>query len=91
MARIEPEGAEQPGRSWIYRVHYNDSADGSQGFGYFSALREAEKALREWRRDAPETRGPEAADIDKRPAPRTKGEVLDMLHQWATHADNGPS
>lgn len=71
----------------IYRVNFLDSADGSQGFAFFTTRREADQALLKWQADCPEMRG--AADIEARQTPRTRRDVLALLEDWATHADNG--
>lgn len=70
----------------IYRVHYNDDADGSAGFAYFTVKREAENAARAWHNESPETR---LVEIEAEKTPKTRKAVVNLLRLWGSHSDNG--
>jgi hypothetical protein len=71
--------------SQVYRNHYRDGHGESQGYEYFSARRDAERAERKFLRDDPGG----AVEREELVFPLTKGGVIDMMNQYASHADNG--
>jgi hypothetical protein len=68
----------------IYRVSFADQYGEHQGFGYYGSKAEANQEIREHVRQ-----GGEAHIHEARPTPKTKQEVLDLLHRWGMHNDNG--
>ncbi len=73
----------------IYRVHYNSGIDGSQGYEYFSSIKEAVKAVEKYN-DDPEYVGHfRDAYIVKIPTPKTKKEMIRVLNTFGSHANNG--
>lgn len=71
----------------IYRVSFDDDADGNHGYDYVSSLQQAQKLLKDWQKDAPEMRT--HASIDKHLTPRSQSGIIRLLQQWGSHADNG--
>jgi hypothetical protein len=71
----------------IYRVHFYDEADGSQGFAYHTNRRDADRVLAAWKADAPDMRT--AAAVEAIETPRNKAGWLALLRQFGSHADNG--
>jgi len=74
-------------REMIYRVHYYDTYEGSDGYEFFSNKREAEQSLKGWMKEH-DTGGMPFIFCGYH-TPKTKEEVIEMLNQWASHADNG--
>jgi hypothetical protein len=74
----------------IYRVHYFDACDGSQGFSYHGSRRDAEQARAEYLRHLrPEDRHFAEIEIDALKTPKTKAQIIRLLSQVASHNDNG--
>lgn len=74
----------------IYRVHWWDDCDASQGFDFFGSEKEAKKAIAEHRRKLTKRdRALFSPTIDSFDTPKTKAEVLRLLAVVAVHPDNG--
>ena len=65
----------------FYRLHHYDTAEGSQGFEFFTSKQEAAEACRACAFD-----GNEIEVIEIEP---TKAGILKALRQFAQHPDNG--
>ena len=68
----------------IYRVEFVDTANGSQGFGYYDSKIEAEKNIQEFE---------EANDGETTlviiEMKNTKDAILRVLNEYGSHPDNG--
>jgi len=69
----------------IYRLHFYDVAGSSHGFAFFSSKAVADRRCRAWNR---EEEGREAS-VSCVEFVCSKGGVLSLLGQIASHADNG--
>jgi len=67
----------------IYRVSYRDGYDEHIRYEYFTTKAAAEKA------DKANKGNQTRDDIEEAEIPLTKKGVMQLLRQWASHADNG--
>jgi hypothetical protein len=71
----------------IYRLSiWRDSAE-HDSYEFFSSLAAAKRRCAELIREDGYER--DELEIDHRPTPKGKKQVLDLLYYWASHADNG--
>ena len=73
----------------IYRVAYYAEHGSSCGFEWFSNLKRANKAAREWREVHKDVDDSVEAKISRYDFTRTTESVLTLLNKVADHADNG--
>lgn len=74
----------------IYRLDKRGEAGVSFGFEYFTTIKEARKACRDWMGDDEESIcNAEGTDIVAIEVTPTKPGIMRVLKQWATHPDNG--
>lgn len=73
----------------IYRVAFYTQQDSSQGFEFHSSKVEAQKALNKFRKEQGDDYDEERSCVDPIITKITKGEMLDLLNQFASHPDNG--
>jgi hypothetical protein len=71
----------------IYRVHYWDGCESSQGYEYFGDEKTAARAKNKYNNEAGYK--DREAIIDLHETPKTKQEMLQLLNMWAGHANNG--
>lgn len=73
---------------YVYRVSFTLMSNGHRGYSYYSSRAEAERAVVAWAEEHKDDAG-EAKIEDKQPQPRNRVELLNMLHRWGAHPDNG--
>ena len=77
----------------LYRVHYYEPTDGSQGYGWASSLRRARWLLRDFhthnRVSREEQKVQQEGAIKAIEVTLTKTGVLALLNEFASYPDNG--
>jgi hypothetical protein len=71
----------------IYRNEYKVDGE-SGGFAFFTNSRDAKRAASEFRRENDDENEPECIE-DSRDVPLTRDGLMEVLHAWAAHPDNG--
>lgn len=72
----------------VYRVHFYQHAESSQGFRWFSSEREARSMAHAWKKSVPKRDWPDPT-VDKLDCPTHKAGLLEFLNRFASHPDNG--
>lgn len=72
----------------IYRVSFEDEADGHWGYRYFEDEEKARTASDKWANGQHSNEGT-TAPIAEADCPLTKEGVLAILNKWGSHNDNG--